>query len=64
MTDDLLGKTIRNVDTGEVGTVRSVHALDLDGSPAVFVEVPVVREGKQHPHMNRVWNVKVVEVVE
>lgn len=64
MTDSLLGKTIRNTQTGETGTVRSVRALDLDGSPAVFVEVPVVRDGKEMPHMNRVWNVKVVEVVE
>lgn len=44
----------------EVGIIRSMKAMDYDGSPAVYVEVPV--EGR--PHINRVWAVDEVEVVE
>lgn len=62
--DDLLGKTVRNTVNGEVGTVRGVKALDVNGEPGVYVEVPVVTKRGNHPHMNRVWNVKEIEVVD
>lgn len=63
--DDLLGKTVRNTVDGEIGTVRGVRALDINGEPGVFVEVPVIKkDGEKHPLMNRVWNVKEIEVVE
>ena len=64
MTDDLLGKTIRNTQTGETGTVRSVRALHINDEPGVYVEVPMKRDGREIPHRWCVWNVKVVEVVE
>lgn len=61
----LLGKRVRNIHNGDVGTVRGVRALDLDGTPAVYVEIPVIKkDGEKHPLMNRVWNVKEIEVVE
>ncbi len=63
MNENLLGKTVRHI-SGEVGTVRGVKALDLHGEPGIFVEVPVVTVRGQHPHMNRVWRVEDVEVVE
>lgn len=63
-TEKLLGKIVCNIRTNEVGTVRGVKALDLHGEPGIFVEVPVVTVRGQHPHMNRVWRVEDVEVVE
>ena len=41
--NNLLGKTVKNVLTGETGTVRGVRALDMKNKPGVFVEVPVIK---------------------
>lgn len=60
----LLGKRVRNIHNGDVGTVRGVRALDLDGSPAVFVEIPIVTNGKQHPPAGKIWNIKEIELLD
>ena len=60
-TEELLGKRVRNIYNGEVGIVRGTRALDLDGSPAVYVEIA---SGDKRPPINRVWNVKEIEEVE
>jgi len=64
MDTDMLGKTVRNVCTGEVGQVRGVRALDINGEPGVYVEVPVITQRGKHPLMNRVWNLKEIEVAD
>lgn len=65
MTETLLGKKVRNVGTGEVGQVVGIHALDIDGSEAVYCEVPVIKaDGSKHPHMFKIWRIDAVEVVE
>lgn len=61
--NNLLGKTVKNIITGEIGIVRGVKALDINGKPGVFVEVPVITpRGGTYPLMNRVW--RIDEIVE
>lgn len=60
-TEELLGKKVMHIHSGEVGTVRGTRALDLDGTPAVYVEIA---SGDKRPSINRVWNVKEIEEVE
>ena len=59
-TEELLGKKVMHIHSGEVGTVRGTRALDLDGTPAVYVEIA---SGDKRPPINRVWNVKEIEEV-
>lgn len=63
-TEELLGKRVRNIHNGDVGTVHGIRAHDLDGTPAVYVEIPVVVNGKKYIPAGKVWNIKEIELLD